>query len=451
LLAVILLFSRAAPVVTTPLAELLSGRTVLIDPGHGGPDPGCIRAGLVEKELTLDLARRLADRFLQAAMRPLLTRTGDTDLGEAGIRDLRQRKRDDLRRRAGLALQHRADVLVSIHANSFPSPLWSGAQVFHYPGDPGARRLARALQDALVAELGPNVRREKEGDFYLLAQAKVPAAMVEVGFLSNPREAQLLGEPAYRDRVATAIFHGVVRFLTEGAEGEERTPARETDGESVHREEWRQRWQGVTDRGPDEVVLYFAGPTNGADWLTPELRLVKDFAALPPAERIRAALRELARGPGPGSALLPVVPVGTRIRDVSLAPGEVAVDLSSEFGQGLTGGYTEALAVYAVVDTVAELAPGCKVRLTVGGAAPDLGHLAAPPAFPPAPVWTLPGREGGGAAGTPGAAGRRMRWWTRLWRQNCSDPSSRSGASPSAAATPWSLSSSGKWSTATAG
>lgn len=143
---------------------------------------------------------------------------------------------------------------------------------------------------------------------------------------------------------------------------------------------------------------------------------------------------------------MPVVPVGTRVRGVFLAPGEVAVDLSPEFGRALSGGHSEALAVYAVVNTVAELAPGCKVRLTVDGWAPDLGHLSAPPAFSPAPAWTLPGRDGfGGADGAPGTAGRRFRWWTKIWPESFSARSSRSAALPSGAGTPWYRSFSVRW------
>jgi N-acetylmuramoyl-L-alanine amidase len=188
---------------------------------------------VTEQELALDLARRLGERFRQAALRPVLTRTGDEDLGDPGAPTLLERKRDDLRRRAELAVKHRADLFLSLHANSFPSPLWSGAQVFYHPGNQAGRELARMLQDALVTELGPNPRREKAGDLYLLARVKVPAAMVEVGFLSNPREAQLLSEPEYRDRVATAIFHGAVSYLVEQARGRPGGPAERPLGASA--------------------------------------------------------------------------------------------------------------------------------------------------------------------------------------------------------------------------
>ncbi|MGE5552572.1 MAG: N-acetylmuramoyl-L-alanine amidase [Betaproteobacteria bacterium] len=444
LFALLLLLTEARPVSTPPLSELLSGRTVVIDPGHGGPDPGCTRGALLEKELTLDIAQRLAERFRQAAIHPILTRTSDEDLGDPGAATLLQRKREDLRRRAEVAAQHRADLFLSIHANSFPSPLWSGAQVFFYPGRQDGLELARTLQDALVAELGPNLRREKAGDFYLLARVKAPAAMVEVGFLSNPREAQLLSEPAYRDRVATAIFHGAAKYLADRVQGVEgRAPVRETSADHARWEEQRRRWQAVADRSPDEVVLYFAGPTNGEDWLVPELRLVRGFAGLPPAERITVAIRELARGPGPGSALLGVLPPGTRVTGVALAEGLVALDLSPEFKGVPPGGYTEELAVYAVVNTVGELAPGCKVRLTVAGRPLELGHLEGQETFVPRPELVLPGRDGAGAPA--GIGGRRIDQWLRALFWSCSTPSSRLAPSPLAADGRWFRSSGGTW------
>ncbi|HHW15560.1 MAG TPA: GerMN domain-containing protein, partial [Firmicutes bacterium] len=202
----------------------------------------------------------------------------------------------------------------------------------------------------------------------------------------------------------------------------------------ARREEQRRRWQAVADRNPDEVVLYFAGPTNGDDWLVPELRLVRGFAALPRTERIAVALRELARGPGPGSALLGVVPPGTRAGKVSLAPGLVTVDLTPEFGQVLRGGYTEALAVYAVVNTLAELVPECKVRLTSGGLPLDLSHLEAKPEFSPGVQLTLPGRESAGQT-TNLSVGSVFPWLAAFW-SSFSWPFSAPERSPSGAGTP---------------
>jgi hypothetical protein len=153
------------------------------------------------------------------------------------------------------------------------------------------------------------------------------------------------------------------------------------------------------------VVLYFDGPTNGEDWLIPELWLVRGFAALPLEKRLETAVQELAKGPGPGSALLAVLPEGTRVRRIALEPGIVTVDLRPGFATWTTGSYTEALSVYSVVNTVAELVPDRQVRLLVGGETPGVSHLTWPETLKPAPALALPGRNG--AAGTLGILRRK--------------------------------------------
>lgn len=195
------------------VVKVAPGKIIVVDPGHGGPDPGCRGGGLVEKDLTLDIARRLAIVCRHAGMKAVLTRTADTDLGDPTLEGWLARKRHDLGQRAALAVPGRTDVFISIHANSFPEPVWHGSQTFYLRGRTRDAALARYVQDALVARLGPNVRREEAGEFLVLEKVKVPGVIVEVGFLSNQEEAALLGSAEYRQRVAEAIFGGVAAFL----------------------------------------------------------------------------------------------------------------------------------------------------------------------------------------------------------------------------------------------
>jgi N-acetylmuramoyl-L-alanine amidase len=123
------IFREAAIRTTAPLSEIISGRTIVIDPGHGGPDPGCVAGQAVEKEIVLAIAKKLATRFDRAFMRATLTRESDTDLADPELTGARARKRQDISRRAEAA-NGGADLLISVHANSFPSPVWSGAQTF---------------------------------------------------------------------------------------------------------------------------------------------------------------------------------------------------------------------------------------------------------------------------------------------------------------------------------
>ncbi|NLL42739.1 MAG: hypothetical protein GX251_05325 [Firmicutes bacterium] len=194
----------------------ISGRTIVLDAGHGGIDPGAVSAGgLLEKEITLAIANELETLLSRAAVYVVMVRHGDYDLADSSESDLLKRKRQDLSRRVRIAEEAQADLYISIHANYFPGPRWFGAQTFYYEGSPEGKHLAEILQTELVRHLGPNSRLARPGDFRVLRDTTMPAAMVEVGFLSNPREAQLLSEPGYQKKVASAIFAGLLRYYSQ--------------------------------------------------------------------------------------------------------------------------------------------------------------------------------------------------------------------------------------------
>lgn len=193
----------------------ISGRTIVIDAGHGGVDPGAVSAGgIVEKEITLQIAKELELLLKKAAVYVIMVRQGDYDLADSSETNLLKRKRQDLSRRVSIAEEANADLYISIHANYFPSSIWSGAQTFYYEGSDAGRQLAITLQTALVRYLGPNNRLARPGDFRVLRDTTMPAAMVEVGFLSNPREALLLSQAGYQKQVAAAIFAGLLRYYS---------------------------------------------------------------------------------------------------------------------------------------------------------------------------------------------------------------------------------------------
>ncbi|HPT82815.1 MAG TPA: N-acetylmuramoyl-L-alanine amidase CwlD [Limnochordia bacterium] len=198
---------------STSRTQGLSGRTIVLDAGHGGIDPGAVSPkGVLEKDITLAIARELEHLLSRAAVFVIMVRQGDYDLADSSEQHLLTRKRQDLERRVRIAEEAGADLYLSIHANFFPSSIWSGAQTFYYESDPAGERLAKCIQAELVKRLGPNTRAAKVGDFRVLRDTSMPAALVEVGFLSNPREAELLADPAYQKRVAEAIFAGLYNY-----------------------------------------------------------------------------------------------------------------------------------------------------------------------------------------------------------------------------------------------
>lgn len=184
------------------LSWSVAGKTIVVDPGHGGSDPGCVgSSGVLEKDINLEVARRLAFYLTQAGATAILTRDGDYELS------------DDLEERVLAVRKHSADIFVSIHANSIASPRWWGAQAFYHPSDKEGQRLAALIQEELLKGLGESYRWIRHEDFYVLRNAGVPAVMVEVGFLSNPREERMLSHSSYQGKVAWCIYAGIVRYF----------------------------------------------------------------------------------------------------------------------------------------------------------------------------------------------------------------------------------------------
>lgn len=208
--------SRLADRNIEALSWSVANKVIVVDPGHGGKDPGVVENGAVEKEITMETARKLAAILGHAGAVVLLTREGDTELTNPGGRSFSTWKREDLKARIEMANRRGADIFISIHVNSFRAgPREHGAQTFYQPGSEEGKQLAEAIQSEMVRILGNNHRRAKQVDYYILRYAKMPAVIVEVGFVTNPREGRLLQEPEYQSKVAYAIYAGVVKYCSE--------------------------------------------------------------------------------------------------------------------------------------------------------------------------------------------------------------------------------------------
>jgi N-acetylmuramoyl-L-alanine amidase len=244
---VVLDFHRQAPRAARPPAGEAGPEplhTIVIDPGHGGHDAGAVGpGGLQEKELSLDIARRVAALLQEElGVRVVLTRARDQFLG--------------LRERTALANRERADLFVSIHVNAAPDGAATGTETYFLSNeatdgaarraaeyenrliaaDTGGRagspdvlrsilwdlaqsdfqqessRVAEALQNNLDRALRRPSRGVKQAPFYVLGGAAMPAVLVEIGFISNPQEEQRLRDDGYRDRIARALAAGVAAY-----------------------------------------------------------------------------------------------------------------------------------------------------------------------------------------------------------------------------------------------
>lgn len=191
----------------------LSGRIIVLDPGHGGPDGGASGADVSEKEVTLAIAKDLRNYLQESGALVLMTRDSDRDLADEGY--MGSRKTQDLVRRANFIEKSGADCFVSIHLNAIPSERWRGAQTFYYPKSDNNQKLAKFIQNSIKLQLKNTDRYAKSiGHVYILKKVTPPSALVEVGFLSNPDERELLKTRDYQKKIAVSIYEGIMRYFT---------------------------------------------------------------------------------------------------------------------------------------------------------------------------------------------------------------------------------------------
>lgn len=190
-------------------------KKIVLDAGHGGIDPGAVgTGGTEEKVITLAVVQKL-DKLLKAAgAEVILTRDSDMDLGSDIDGSLLEKKRRDLSRRVEIANGKKSDIFLSIHVNSFPSGRWSGAQTFSQKGQVESKRLAETIQEELKRIMRNTNRVAKLEDFYTNRKTEMPSATVEIGFISNPQEEKLMTDEAYQEKMAYAIYVGLLKYCS---------------------------------------------------------------------------------------------------------------------------------------------------------------------------------------------------------------------------------------------
>lgn len=195
---------------------------IVIDPGHGGVDPGAIGpSSILEKDINLQTALKLYTLIEEWGGTAVLTRDEDVGL----YRDdpnttLRKKKQEDLINRVEKARLLGGNILLSIHMNAHLSPKWYGAQVFYHKNSKDGEKLAELIQEELVRILDKDNKRQakKASNYYILEKSNeigIIAVIIEVGFLSNPQEEHRLSDDKYQEKAAWAIFTGLMRYLFE--------------------------------------------------------------------------------------------------------------------------------------------------------------------------------------------------------------------------------------------
>lgn len=189
----------------------LVGKVVYLDAGHGGVDPGAYYKDMYEEDINLSITLKLRDYLLTKGCTVYLTRDGDYDLSNPKSR---LRKRSDLSNRASLIDKSNADLYLSIHLNSSTSTAWKGAQVFYDDINKNNKDFALIFQKNFNSNLGSK-REEKEiKNLYMYKNIKnVPGLLLEVGFISNANERQLLNKEWYQNKIVKVITKSVIDVL----------------------------------------------------------------------------------------------------------------------------------------------------------------------------------------------------------------------------------------------
>jgi N-acetylmuramoyl-L-alanine amidase len=178
----------------------VKNKLIVIDPGHGGSEPGAVSGDILEKELNLDIGLRLKKILEGRDAKVFMTREDDIYVSKYA--------------RADMANEINADVFVSIHNNASTSPSGCGTETLYYP-DPEKEALARAIQKSMVNTLGLRDRGiVSRTGLVVTRETKMPSALVEVAFMTNKDELSLLTTEDFRQKAAEAIAEGILNYLS---------------------------------------------------------------------------------------------------------------------------------------------------------------------------------------------------------------------------------------------
>ena len=187
------------------------GRIIVLDPGHGGSDAGAIGpSGVTEKSVSLAVSLKAHNLLNAAGYQVVMTRTTDIDVAAPGVSDA-----TELQARVDKAPPNAA-MFISVHCNAFSSSKANGVETYYAPGAVKGSLLARLLNEELERLGGLNNRGVKAARFYVMTHSKCPASLIELGFITNPREEQLLASEDYQQKLAQAITNAVNRYFNQG-------------------------------------------------------------------------------------------------------------------------------------------------------------------------------------------------------------------------------------------
>ena len=213
LLISVFFLSKEAAVVANENAG--KEKVIVIDAGHGGADPGMVGiGGLEEKGINLAVSMKLKESLEDQGFTVVMTRTEDHGLYQEGARN---KKVQDMQNRIEIMEKAKPLLAVSVHQNSYTEESVKGPQVFYYESSAEGQKLAVSIQNALNTELSVERPRKEKGNtsYFLLKKSPCVLNIVECGFLTNEKEAELLQTEEYQQKIVEAVTKGIVQYVRE--------------------------------------------------------------------------------------------------------------------------------------------------------------------------------------------------------------------------------------------
>ena len=202
---------------TIPTVSLpISGKTIVIDAGHGKPDEGAQSStGTTEAAINLKIALKLQNLLEQSGTTVILTRLDENAIYDIDSKTLKQKKISDIHNRVKIGNESSADIFVSIHLNKIPQQQYDGWQTFYREGSSEGQKLAVSIQNSLNNAIQKeNNRLAKTIDnIYIIKHVEIPITIVECGFLSNPEEEKKLLDDEYQNKLAWGIYNGIIEYF----------------------------------------------------------------------------------------------------------------------------------------------------------------------------------------------------------------------------------------------
>ena len=197
----------------------ITNKTIIVDAGHGGIDPGSMTddQSVKEKDVNLKITKKVKELLEASGAMVILTRNDDTSLYTEQVgKTIRQKYNENLKNRKKIIQESSADMFISIHLNKFQESKYYGAQTFYPAGKEDDKQLATYIQGELkrVVDKTNNRKIKSTNDIYLIKDNEIPSTLIECGFLSNDKEAKLLNDEEYQDQIAWAIYVGIQKYFS---------------------------------------------------------------------------------------------------------------------------------------------------------------------------------------------------------------------------------------------